>query len=316
MSRGRRFSFTLNNPQCSLNELYQPAVMSYLVAGQETAPSTGTIHYQGYVEIPSRKSLTTLSKELAALWKSHPHLSISKGSAAQNKVYCLKDQGPSVEEGSPMQPGARTDLSFVTELIANGSTMTDLWKTAPETMIKYSTGIQKAYSVLSPNMNQIIPTKYTLDDYPDYPTNLIMEALKTKSVILWGSSGSRKTSYARALLPDALFVSHMDDLIAFDPATHTGIIFDDMNFKHLPRESQIHIFDFDHPRSIHVRYQVARIPAYTLKIFTTNNVGGLIYEAQDRAIERRVKTFQIELHDQLPTGFEMFEVQDPFRFLE
>lgn len=295
MSRGRRFSFTLNNPVCSLNELWHPLLMSYLVCGEETAPTTGTQHFQGYLETHSKKSLAPLAKELATLWNSQPHLELSKGTSSQNKTYCLKSGGPHVEQGSPMQQGARTDLSCVTDAIVSGSTMKELWQEFPQQMIKHHGGITLAYRQLSPNLQRKSLKTFSLMDFPiTHPSVAIMEALATNSVILYGPSGTGKTSYARALLPHALFVSHMDDLLLYDEGEHDGIIFDDISMVHLHREAQIHLLDFDQPRSIHIRYTTAYIPAGTKKIFTTNNDGGYIYIAGDPALERRVKKFEIK----------------------
>jgi len=296
MSRGRRYTFTLNNPQCLLEELYHPSLMSYLVAGEETAPSTGTRHYQGYMETHSKKHLTALAKDLTVLWKSRPHLLISKGSAEQNKKYCLKENGSHVEQGSPMQQGARTDLASVTSMIVNGSTIQELWQTQTEMMIRYGPGIQRAYTMLSPNVNQMAIRTFEVNEFPYFPTEEIRIALESKAVILWGDSGIGKTCYARALLPRALFVSHYDDLIRYDSGEHDGIIFDDMSMMHLPRESQIHLLDYEQPRSVHIRYQTAHIPAGTKKIFTTNNAQGRIC-VEDPATTRRVATFRLSIPD-------------------
>jgi len=114
-----------------------------------------------------------------------------------------------------------------------------------------------------------------------------------QSHIFWGPPGCGKTEYAKQLLPDALFVTHMDDLRQFSPENYTGIIFDDMAFAHMPREAQIHIVDFDNPRSIHVRYGTALIPAGTIKIFTTNVRDGRIF-TDDAAINRRLTIHHLE----------------------
>jgi hypothetical protein len=78
----------------------------------------------------------------------------------------------------------------------------------------------------------------------------------------------------------------MDDLGNFDIANHTGIVFDDMCFKHLPRTAQIHLVDQDDDRSIHIRYTTAFIPAGTPKVFTSNTPD--IFEVHDEAIDRRI----------------------------
>jgi len=89
------------------------------------------------------------------------------------------------------------------------------------------------------------------------------------------------------MMPTALFVTHMDDLLKFDAGQHEGIIFDDMSFLHLHREGQIHLVDVEQPRSIHCRYSAANIPANTPKIVTTNNEGGKVVDLFDAAIKRR-----------------------------
>jgi len=93
-----------------------------------------------------------------------------------------------------------------------------------------------------------------------------------KATILIGPTGIGKTTWATIHIPKpALLISHMDDLKLFSNQIHNGLIFDDMNFTHLPLQAQIHLVDFDQPRSIHVRYTCAHIPAETHKIFTCNH---------------------------------------------
>jgi hypothetical protein len=116
---------------------------------------------------------------------------------------------------------------------------------------------------------------------------------QSKVLILSGPSGLGKSSLAQALMPTALFCSSADQLKEFDPRRHEGIIFDDMNFLHWPRESQIHLVDFDFPRSIHLRYRNALIPKNTPKIFTTNLNPLGILNCADPAIRRRSTAWKI-----------------------
>lgn len=105
-----------------------------------------------------------------------------------------------------------------------------------------------------------------------------------RALVLQGPSGVGKTTWALRNAPrPALVVTHMDDLQHMRPDVKT-IIFDDMDFKHLPRTSQIHLVDFDLARSIHCRYRCARIPAGIYKIFTCNEYPF----NEDAAINRRV----------------------------
>lgn len=109
------------------------------------------------------------------------------------------------------------------------------------------------------------------------------------SVAIIGPSGCGKSTWAKRVAPKpALWVRHMDDLRKFTKQ-HKCIIFDDMDFKHMPRTAQIHIVDQDDTSSIHVRYGTVTIPANTQKIFTANEKPFL----DDPAINRRVKYWNI-----------------------
>lgn len=73
--------------------------------------------------------------------------------------------------------------------------------------------------------------------------------METRSIVIIGAAGTGKTSWARKHVPKpALFVTHMDVLKQLT-ARHKAIVFDDMSFKHLPREGQIAIVDREQPRA-------------------------------------------------------------------
>lgn len=114
-----------------------------------------------------------------------------------------------------------------------------------------------------------------------------------RALILIGPSGCGKTTWAKRNTPKpCLFVSHIDDLRKFRSGYHIAILFDDVNFTHWPRESQIHLVDFDDTRSIHVRYATATIPAKTYRIFTANIMP---VNGDDEAIRRRINVRRINL---------------------
>lgn len=106
-----------------------------------------------------------------------------------------------------------------------------------------------------------------------------------KSLLIHGPSGCGKTNWAKinAKKP-ALFVTHLDRLKDFDVSYHQSIIFDDLDFKHLPRTSQIHLVDRHNDRDIHIRYRIVHIPRGVQKIFTCNENPFI----HDPAIQRRL----------------------------
>jgi len=110
------------------------------------------------------------------------------------------------------------------------------------------------------------------------------------STAVIGPSGCGKSTWAKTVAPKpALWVSHMDDLCKFRAGHHQSIIFDDMDFKHMPRVAQIHITDQTDVRSLHVRYRTVTIPAGVTKIFTGNEK----MFSDDEAINRRVHYINI-----------------------
>jgi len=106
-----------------------------------------------------------------------------------------------------------------------------------------------------------------------------------KCTVIIGPTGIGKTVFAKkhAAKP-ALFVSHMDDLKSFDASRHKSIIFDDMQFKHMPVQGQIHLVDNFEPRSIHIRYGTVKIPSGIQKWFTCNESPFVHHEAIRRRI--------------------------------
>lgn len=92
--------------------------MSYLLVGREVAPTTGTCHWQGYVETSTRVARSSVVAMLGC--DKAPHVEIAKGSAEQNRVYCCKDE-EYIEWGEPMKQGQRSDLQAVCDAIRGGT---------------------------------------------------------------------------------------------------------------------------------------------------------------------------------------------------
>lgn len=113
-----------------------------------------------------------------------------------------------------------------------------------------------------------------------------------KSFILLGPAGCGKTTYVKTIAEKpCLFVTHLDVLKEYNPNIHKSIIFDDMDFKYMPRTSQIHIVDTENPRAIHRRYGITTIPAGITKYFTCNEYPFI----DDEAIKRRTMLINIRL---------------------
>lgn len=272
-----RNNYTEEETEC-LESLFESGRLSYYIQARETGDS-GTPHLQCYIEFEKRVRFSQV-KALLPGW----HLERRRGTAAEAADYCRKG-GDYTEQGAISRgQGHRSDLDRATAAILDGRSLREVALEQPGVFVRYHGGLQRLRETVITVHNPctLVDPIWRWD-----PIEL------SGSHIFWGPPGSGKTEYAKFLLPKALFVTHMDDLGKFDATVYSGIIFDDMSFLHLPREAQIHLVDFDNPRSIHVRYKVANIPSGTLKIFTTNVVRGEIFTF-DGAINRRLTFHELQ----------------------
>jgi len=122
--KNRNYVFTINNPTkkniAQLDKLGASlADHSYIIYGIETAPTTGTVHIQGYIQLLQPRPFLWLQKyfnlkhrnKLIRFWHE-PAI----GSLSDNKKYTSKS-GDFREFGTPKEQGKRTDLSEIKEKI-------------------------------------------------------------------------------------------------------------------------------------------------------------------------------------------------------
>lgn len=94
-------------------EVAEPVIKeaAYYAYAQETCPSTGRLHWQGYCYYTNQRSLKSAIKLLKP-W----HVEGMRGSLSQSEAYCSKE-GKLIEHGDKPKPGKRTDLEDVNECI-------------------------------------------------------------------------------------------------------------------------------------------------------------------------------------------------------
>lgn len=139
-----------------------------------------------------------------------------------------------------------------------------------------------------------------LDEYDGRPIGSACEEALLggfRSLLLVGPPGIGKTGAAMKHCPrPCLLVKHMDTLRKFRPDYHKSIFFDDCDFKHYPRSTQLQLCDWENQCQIHVRYGVATIPKHVPRLFACNP--GQEPFINDPAIQgRRLQT--VNIHTEL-----------------
>lgn len=283
VNQSKYWVWTLNNytteERAFIDNLVEHDDVAYVSYGLEIGESE-TPHLQGHLELKKRYRLS----QLKTLMGNRVHLEMRKGTFEQAQAYVEKEgdfytHGERVSRGQ----GARTDLDQLAQDIRNGVDRRALAETYGREFIRYGRGIDNYFRM------------FTHRSFEQFfgPFRWSHNFSWDRSVIMWGEAGIGKTEYAKYILPNALFVSHLDDLSLFNDE-YSGIIFDDMDFTYLPRTSQIHLVDCENNRSIHIRYSTAYIPAHTKKIFLTNTDYGFCVNLADSAINRRCEVIRLE----------------------
>lgn len=258
----------------------------------ESGANTSYLHFQGYFELQSKQRISYLKRKL---WND-AHFEKAKGTAEQNVEYCSKSNtkvdGPWTE-GEPRNKGqgARNDLAIIKEKIKAGTPVPDLAEEHFTQWVRYRRAFEEYSSIVNPT---VIKGKFALSDFAMEPFHSVFPH---KAVHLFGATETGKTQFALAHFQKPLFIRHMDVLGDLNPRVHDGLVFDDMEFDHMPPTAVIHLLDLDMPSDIHIRYKTAFIPAGFPRIFTSN--GRDIWYKPDtcasikEAIERRIFRWEI-----------------------
>lgn len=142
--------FTLNNPHDSGPEfetkLKAIPCLRYYCFQREIGADTGTVHYQGYIELTRTQRFSYLHSRLdAGLW-----LQARRGTPQEASDYAKKletrDPSPgagpfehgTISEGS----GSRTDLASMIDTVRSTGSVTAAARIHPETAVRYPRGLE------------------------------------------------------------------------------------------------------------------------------------------------------------------------------
>lgn len=273
--------FTLNNYTSQHEAIIQAWDCTLIAYGREVGES-GTPHLQGCVTFRRAYRLAALKKMLSAA-----HWEPSKTVDPLN--YCIKDGDFFIRDERKQKGGKSNALKDLIAYIEEGHTVNEAWRAHPEAMVKHYRGIEMLVQRTKP---KIASGSFPAESFSMAPLVFANDFNQMKVAVIVGEPGIGKTQYALAHFSAPLLVTHIDDLKEFNSEIHDGIVFDDMDFKHLPRSTQIYLTDCAVPRTIHCRFANAVIPAGTHKIFTTND-HATCFNIEDGAIRRRCNVYRV-----------------------
>lgn len=270
-----RFSITIFNTK-TITDL--PDWASFFMGQREKCPTTGRKHLQCYFETPSRRGLKKLIPEIEAFLGHHDfHVETSQGSQAQNITYCSKPETRYKNQhftmGEPKNPGKRSDLTTLANIVTEGATDEDIL-----------------------NLN---PSYFRYDRLIDKIRQVKMASFKTKLrevevIFITGESGAGKSQQVwEAIQGKEYYIPPppKNKTLWFNGYTGQDIlVLDDLNSDDLARVLLLRLTD-RYPLTLETKGNV--VHACWTKIYITTNS---VLEDWDEALHRRITTY-INLHD-------------------
>ncbi len=286
----------LTFPQCSIEPVRMLELMEerwdikwYIIA-QEKHKEEG-LHIHAYLHLEKRKCTTPKNfgtifdfEEGGKTWHGHYECVKSDGRC---KKYCRKD-------GNFVTNIKISALAQAAQLAMDGD------KKAAWELVKAEAPAQAVLNgrKIRDNlemMAQEAPSSDEDDGYKFFELEGMGRWNRRKySLWLMGPSKLGKTEYAKAQFSKPLLVRHKQGLAKLKTGKYDGIVFDDFNVSHWPREVAIHLADLANESEIDIKYGTAVIPKGMPRIFCSNT--NIWPEDPTGAIKRRVYTVFVS-HD-------------------
>lgn len=153
------YCFTYNNYlDEKIEELKVWATVNckYACWQKEVAPTTGTPHLQGYLNLKKKKTTGSLQKEFGTL--GFPlALKNANGTPQQNRTYCSKEGGNEFWETGNINivgQGARNDLGDPIRKIKEKRPLNEIASEHPEAWVRYYRGFTSLYNILDEQPNE------------------------------------------------------------------------------------------------------------------------------------------------------------------
>jgi len=243
--------------------------VGYLVYQREECPTSGRLHWQGYIEFKSRKRFTTVQRyfrETQALDKFH--IEPAKGQPSQCREYCIKEDtavsDTAFEFGeiqADRKQGERNDIKEMVSF-AKDNTLVDTIEKYPAS-IKYLHHLQ-TYRCL---------------------VNKPKQRLDLKVYYYWGAPGTGKSRKVFKRIGEKPFIRALCDPPKIWFQGYQGekyLVLDDIDLRQYNREFILGLLDI-YPLVLPVKGGSAS--AEFTRIYITSNIDPTKY---DKAIQRRL----------------------------
>lgn len=184
MEQARRWLFTLNNPHDDekVHTFWQEWPHATAGVCQLEQGEQGTPHYQGYVQFDRPTRLAAVRRLLR-----RAHWEVARGTAADNKRYCTKDQGRldgPWEFGTLQDQGKRNDWASLKESLDRGDDERTIAENHFRLFCQYKKGIDNYRALVA--------------DVRDWQTELVVicgPAGSGKSRLAWDLAGGPRVGY-------------------------------------------------------------------------------------------------------------------------
>ncbi len=238
----------------------------YLVIGLETCPTSGSLHFQGFIQLKEDRNLL----ELKELFDDNTiHWEGRRGTATQAAEYCKKEN-MILEKGtlqSRARQGTRTDIIALTRDISQGETEDFIMQNHPSLYMRYATNIKKM--ILANQMRGQQTWR------------------KLKVSVYCGKSGVGKSKLVRELHPEIYLVNtrNKTEFLFNNYKGEKQILFDDF-YGEVPYTYMLQILDgYKLPLNIKNGDTCAM---WDTVIFTSNKTPSLWWQSGLRNMERRI----------------------------